>query len=147
MQEHPGTKRFTIIYSARNVLKHEDGLFIDTFDEVVRINDAPREGLGKSPSDWFPPRNESLVIALNPNVAGREKPLGLRHFRRLTRRTVSNWTMIEPQPHCRRLIGVGDNPNRWCTSGFLAVLWAMERCDAVTVFGANQNPCYLYEVL
>lgn len=33
-------------------------------------------------------------------------------------------------------------PEQICTSGMLLTLWAMDKCEAVTIFGANQDSCY-----
>ena len=35
----------------------------------------------------------------------------------------------------------------WCSSGMSGVLWAMEKCSSVTVFGAKHDPCYPYHYL
>lgn len=151
-----------IIYSSGSLLKHTDGHFIDTFDEVIRINEAPIVGhedyvgnkttvrvvhlypIGGSPADWFAKQNYTSVRGLTFHMKHEEDIGSHKHLNILMNKTISNWTLVSLsyQRNCNRLVGY--HGPHICTSGMLAVFWALENCDSVTVFGEDPDPCYPY---
>ena len=68
----------------------------------------------------------------------------LDHLEEMKKKTSSNWTLLPKTltAECSAFLGIPLQRENYCSSGMHIVLWALEKCGSVTVFGAVADPCY-----
>ncbi len=149
-----------IVFNSGVMLKSKHGRIIDSLDWQIRFNMIPTKGFEdfvgqrtthqivhfyspskkeKSPGQLFAELKYSNITGITFPIFDKEE----NGYNRLKSTTPSKW--IQPAKkrlqECARKVGL---KHGWCTSGMLGVLWAMDMCSHVTVFGVNHDPCYPY---
>ena len=163
-KEKVGLQGCAVVFSSGSLLKHKDGVTIDSFNHVIRINRARTIGFeehvgnkttirvchlykgtsGISPAKWFADRNESMVQGLTLNLTNEFRAGWHKEWEQLRESTQSRWTMAESsfEEECNKKVGYKGRMR--CSSGAIVVFWALKQCENVTVFGLDRDPCYPY---
>jgi hypothetical protein len=162
----PAGSRCAVVFNSGVLRKFRHGAAIDAHDVVIRINMLNRTGhesfLGsrwthefasfQKPLDGYACPADKFAAEAPRGVVGlsfeRHSPADCgRHAVCCRDRILArhgSWVLL-PEAFslaCRELV-VGTHLSQ-CSSGFAAALLARSRCANVTVFGANDDPCFPY---
>ena len=159
-QKPPSSRRdklrtCAVVYSSGVLLKEERGKDIDAHDAVFRINVPPTHpyeahvgrkttynvvhfARNPSPGERFA-RMQSNQTGITFEF-GHKESAGFKKWK--TNHT--NWILVPRRfiNRCNQIMGL--MKGKYCSSGAATVLWAMEQCDRVTVFGMQHDRCYQY---
>lgn len=155
----PDNAACAVVFSSGSLLKNPMGARINGFSRVMRFNMAPTGGEweqyagskttdmlvhddrdeGESPAQKLADAGSVIqhVNAITFNCPGCQptsiKELQARHPR---------WTIVDEfhWKACNKLMGYDGN-HGCCSTGLMGVLYAMQECTSVTVFGAVHDQC------